>query len=131
VVHACISSFSIIHSNQIVTKMIFIGKETTMAIKQNCWEYKNCGREPFGENARILGVCPAATETKLNGVHDGKNAGRSCWVVAGTLCHGKVQGVFSQKYATCRDCDFYQKVQTENFENFQLSVGLLQKLRES
>lgn len=101
-----------------------------MSEKQNCWEYKKCGREPFGNKAGTLGTCPAATETRLNGVHDGLNAGRACWVVAGTLCHGKVEGVFSQKYNTCRDCDFYQIVQYENFENFQLSVALLQKIRE-
>ena len=77
-----------------------------------------------------LGVCPAATETKLNGVHGGKNAGRACWVVAGTLCGGKVQGLFAQKYMTCQDCSFYQKVQEENYKDFQVSVSLLQKLRQ-
>lgn len=102
----------------------------TMTYKLNCWEYKNCGREPYGVNASTLGICPAATEIKLHGVHDGKNAGRACWVVAGTLCYGEVQGVFSQKYETCRECDFYQKVQSENFENFHFSVGLLERLRE-
>ena len=96
---------------------------------QNCWEYEKCGREPYGKNVKTMGVCPAATEAKLDGVHGGKNAGRACWVVAGTLCDGKVQGIFAQKYSTCRDCDFYQKVQQENFTDFQVSVSLLQKLK--
>ncbi|MHB8808598.1 MAG: two-CW domain-containing protein [Desulfobulbaceae bacterium] len=100
-----------------------------MSENQNCWEYKKCGREPRGNNAGRLGICPAATETRLDSVHDGTNGGRSCWVVAGTLCQGKVQGVFAQKYATCQDCDFYKKVQNENYSNFQVSVSLLQLLR--
>jgi len=107
----------------------FVTPEISMSKKLNCWEYKQCGREPYGNMVAVLGVCPAAIETRLNGVHDGRNAGRACWVVAGTLCHGQVQGVFSQKYATCRECNFYQKVQSENYMDFQLSISLLQRLR--
>ncbi|MCL7487048.1 MAG: hypothetical protein M8357_02595 [Desulfobulbaceae bacterium] len=100
-----------------------------MSTKQNCWEYEKCGREPSGKNVDEFGVCPAAIEEKLDGVHNGTNAGRACWVVAGTLCQGEPQGVFAQKYSTCQDCDFYKKVQTENFDNFQVSVSLLNRLR--
>lgn len=102
-----------------------------VTIKKNCWEYKQCGREPLGKNVKVHGVCPAATENKLHGIHGGINAGRSCWVITGTLCDGKRQGVFTQKYNSCKDCDFYKMVQNENFENFQISGTLLQKLRES
>ena len=98
---------------------------------QNCWEYEKCGREPNGRNAKKMGICPAATETRLDGVHGGVNGGRACWVVAGTLCEGKAQGIFAQKYRTCKECDFYQKVLQENFADFQISVALLQKLRQS
>ena len=101
-----------------------------MPAYQNCWEYENCGRESNGRNVEKLGVCPAAIETKLDGVHGGINAGRACWVVAGTLCGGNVQGIFAQKYLTCKECDFYQKVQQENYNDFEVSVSLLQKLRE-
>lgn len=99
-----------------------------MTVHQNCWEYKNCGRGPNGCSERT-NICPAATEKRLDGVHGGINAGRACWVVAGTMCQGKVQGVFVEKYLTCRDCDFYKKVQRENFTDFQVSVFLLQRLR--
>ncbi len=54
--------------------------------KLNCWEMKNCGREPGGAHANNLGICSATVETRLDGIHDGRNAGRSCWVVAGTPC---------------------------------------------
>jgi hypothetical protein len=60
--------------------------------KLNCWEFKKCGREAGGAKAKELGVCPATEDEKLNTVHGGKNAGRSCWVLAGTMCGGKVQG---------------------------------------
>lgn len=101
-----------------------------MSKKQNCWEYKKCGRQPGGSRIKDLGVCPAATEKRLDGVHEGNNAGRACWVVAGTFCKGEVQGLFATKYATCKDCDFYKKVQNENFNNFEVSLTLLKKLKK-
>lgn len=100
-----------------------------MSPGQNCWEYEKCGREPAGFNADKLGVCPAAVEKRLDGVHGGIMGGRACWVVAGTFCRGEAQGIFAQKYDTCKDCSFYKKVQEENYTDFQLSVSLLQKLR--
>ena len=63
----------------------------------NCWEAKKCGREAGGAKAHELGVCPAYTQ----------RAGEACWLVAGTLCGGKVQGTYAQKQATCMSCDFY------------------------
>jgi hypothetical protein len=94
----------------------------------NCWEFKKCGREPGGNNVRSLGVCPATTEERLNDVHAGRNGGRSCWIMAGTLCNGVVQGTFAQKYKNCEICDFYQKVKEEEFPKFTLSAVLLRKL---
>jgi hypothetical protein len=81
--------------------------------KQNCWEYKRCGREAGGRNARELGVCPVAVQEDLAGAHGGKKAGRACWVVAGSLCGGKVQGSYAQKLADCWRCDFLSAVKTE------------------
>ncbi len=100
------------------------------ARKQNCWEFKRCGREPGGSNIREFGVCPAATEARLDTVHGGKNAGRSCWVLAGTLCKGEVQGTFAQKYKNCEICDFYKKVKEEEFPKFTLSALLLKRLTQ-
>ncbi|MDA8100387.1 MAG: hypothetical protein M0042_12275 [Nitrospiraceae bacterium] len=98
-------------------------------MKQNCWEFKKCGRQPQGQNARHLGVCPAAAEESLDEVHGGTNAGRACWVVAGTLCGGKVQGTFGAKYKSCEQCDFYQAVRAEEKGNFQYSTLLLVRMR--
>jgi hypothetical protein len=76
--------------------------------KPNCWEFMKCGRQPRGERVATLGVCPAATEKKLDGTHHGKNAGRACWAVAGTLCEGsrglkKTTGAGSEFYVKVRD----------------------------
>ena len=98
--------------------------------KINCWEFKKCGRQPNGENAEKLGVCPAASEIVLNGIHDGWNAGRACWVVAGTLCNGKVQGTYAHKCRSCESCDFYQVVKHEEFPKFTLPAVLLGMLRQ-
>jgi len=97
--------------------------------KLNCWEFKKCGREEGGVKAHELGVCPATIEKKLDGIHGGKNAGRACWVVAGSMCGGKLQGTFAQKYENCLLCDFYQKVKEEEGTRYQLSITLLNRLR--
>lgn len=81
-----------------------------MGTKQNCWEFKKCGREPGGSKTIELGLCPAAIDTSANGLNGGKNGGRICWAIAGTFCGGKVQGTFAEKKLTCMACDFYQLV---------------------
>ncbi len=58
--------------------------------KIQCWEYNNCGH---GEDA----LCPAADQ----------KAGRSCWLVAKTLCGGKVHGRRTQRTKECEGCGFY------------------------
>lgn len=81
--------------------------------KQNCWEFKKCGREQGGPKTAELGVCPASKATRANMIHGGKNGGRACWAVAGTLCGGKIQGTFSAKMGSCLVCDFYKQVGRE------------------
>jgi hypothetical protein len=93
-------------------------------MKINCWELKECGREPGGKVAVYLGVCPAATEERFNEVHGGKNAGRACWLVAGTLCGGKPQGTFAQKIETCEMCDFFLKVKSEEQDSFMSASSM-------
>lgn len=82
-------------------------------IKLNCWEFKKCGRQPGGHKAAELGICPVTTYQGLNGAHGGKNAGRACWVVAGSLCGGKIQGTFAQKLHNCWRCDFMNTVKKD------------------
>jgi hypothetical protein len=97
-------------------------------MKKNCWEFKKCGREAGGSNADSLGVCPAATEERLHGVHGGTNAGRACWVLAGTQCGGTVQGTFAQKFGECQVCDFFRMVKKEEGGNYKYSINLLNRI---
>lgn len=84
-----------------------------MVPKINCWEFKKCGREPGGSQASLLGTCSAAVTKQANGIHSGINGGRACWVVAGTLCGGKIQGSFAEKIGACDKCDFFERVRRE------------------
>lgn len=74
----------------------------------NCWNWKNCGRYPGGPNSNKLGVCPAASDSKSDGYLNGRNAGRACIFVAGTLCGGNKQGNYSDKKKNCMECDYYE-----------------------
>jgi hypothetical protein len=60
-----------------------------------------------------FGICPVAEYKGLEGAHNGENAGRACWVVAGSLCGGRVQGTYAQKLMNCRRCDFMNLVKKE------------------
>lgn len=97
--------------------------------KKNCWEVMKCGREPGGKNAEELGICPAAADKRLGGVHGGRKAGRACWVIAGTFCDGAVQGTFAQKYRDCSVCEFYRQVRKDEGTGYQTSLVLLKKLK--
>lgn len=81
--------------------------------KKNCWEFMGCGRNSGGTKVQELGVCPVTTSGELDGAHDGKNGGRACWVIAGTLCGGKIQGSYAQKLNNCWRCDFFAVVKKE------------------
>ena len=87
-------------------------------MKKNCWEYKKCGREVGGSKVEELGVCSAATESRYDSMHGGKNAGRKCWHVHGTLCGGNKQGSFYTKAANCVKCEFFLMVKDEEGEDF-------------
>lgn len=79
----------------------------------NCWEYRQCHRQPGGTKAISAGVCPAATDTTFDGMNRGKNAGRICWAVRGTLCDCNVSGNYSEKREKCMNCTFFRRVQAE------------------
>jgi hypothetical protein len=97
--------------------------------KINCWEFKNCGREPGGAKVEELGVCPAVTDASYDGLNEGKNAGRICWAAAGTFCGGKIQGTFAEKQISCMICDFLKKVTEEEkpaeFKMFKPGQGYI------
>ncbi len=59
-----------------------------------CWEIKGCRKE----------ACPA---------YNNNDKDLHCWLKVGTLCGGKVQGEFAQKYGTCFNCEIF-KIISEN-----------------
>lgn len=98
--------------------------------KVNCWEMMKCGREPGGKKASELGVCPASTESRADGINKGHNAGRACWAVAGTFCRGVVQGTFAKKFGNCQKCRFYKLVIKEEGPYYEKADDVLKKLEE-
>jgi len=86
----------------------------------NCWEFKECGREPGGSHIGDLGVCPVTTTKTLDGMHGGTNAGRACFFVVGTICNGGVQGTYLKKYKSCVYCDFYKTVKEEEYSRYKV-----------
>ncbi len=97
----------------------------------NCWELKQCGRQPGGSKAKQFGVCPASIERSLHGSNHGTNGGRACWVIAGTLCGGEVQGTFAAKMMNCTKCDFFLSVREEEGAKFADHRVLLVQLRKN
>ena len=97
-------------------------------MKSNCWEFKKCGRQPGGDKAAELGICPAAIEKRVDGTNGGNNGGRTCWVMTGTLCRGEKQGNFAQKLLSCMQCDFYKAVLGEEGKDFVFADQVLPKL---
>ena len=88
-------------------------------MKQNCWEFKKCGRAPGGAKVAEMGVCPASNDMEFNGANGGINAGRMCWKVSGTYCKGEVQGTYAQKQTNCVSCDFFIAVKQEEGDAFR------------
>jgi hypothetical protein len=87
-------------------------------MKKNCWELIFCGREPNGISVHEHGVCPAAIDTLHDNKDNGKNGGRYCWRITGTLCGGKVQGEWANKITDCHACKFYQFVEKQKGDEF-------------
>lgn len=92
-----------------------------MKDRKNCWESMKCGREPGGRRSGELGVCPAASEKKFDGVNRGSASGRFCWTVAVTLCGGEVQGTYAKKFNSYMQCPFLLEVIREEEDAFIMS----------
>lgn len=82
-----------------------------MTQKLNCWEFKNCGREPGGALADQMGICPTALEMKRDGDNGGRAAGRVCWTVP--LDNDGEQSLKCCTDKACLSCHFYKRVQFE------------------
>lgn len=63
--------------------------ESQLLVKSdnNCWQQKKCKKK----------FCPAYRQKKCR-----------CWLVAGTMCEGNMQGVYAKKFLSCLECGVYQ-----------------------
>lgn len=102
----------------------------TTGIKLNCWEYTKCGREAGGHKVDVYGPCPAAVDERIDGFNGGKNAGRACWAIAGTMCGGAPKGLIALKLRDCMQCEFHRQVIKEEHKQKEESVAdILDQLR--
>ena len=96
--------------------------------RRNCWDVMGCGRQPGGVNAATGGVCPAAVESRLDGLNRGVCGGRACWGVPGTNCREAV-GKASSGFTRCLDCPFFQLVEREEGRHFEVMRAILARLK--
>jgi hypothetical protein len=97
-------------------------------LKRNCWDYYRCRKQSEGNHVKEHDVCPAYFETKLHGIHDGKNGGRACWIVAGTKCGGRIKRTLVPKFIVCKLCGFKKIVISEESQNFVVSDDFMKNL---
>ncbi len=71
----------------------------------NCWEFKKCGKDKTGD-------CPAYP-----------NGGKVCYLLAGTMCEGEIQGIYAIKIGSCRECDFYKDIVLDKFRQYENETG--------
>lgn len=100
-------------------------------MKQNCWEFTQCGREPDGSNVDEFGVCPAAVVVACDGIHGGKNGGRACWAVVGTFCDGVIQDSYAMKLRECIGCEFRTTVEHEEQGHLEQPGNIIMRIRNS
>jgi hypothetical protein len=91
-------------------------------IKYNCWEFMKCGREPGGDRADELGICPVSSEFSANGLNGGVNGGRICWIIDENGCNDKLM----HRADHCFQCEFrYRVMNEEDLINVCKATGIL------
>ncbi|MBE0416421.1 MAG: hypothetical protein IBX63_01470 [Coriobacteriia bacterium] len=101
----------------------------TPRARLNCWDYQGCERGPGGRRSTDGARCPASHCDALDGANGGINAGRSCWVVADTLCAGTPSGDYERKIHECRKCSFYARVHVEEGLASESTGELVERVR--
>jgi len=69
-----------------------------------CWEIKNCKHTE----------CPAYL-----------NADTRCWLKAGTLCEGKIQGDFANKFESCFSCEVLGRIESDAVRSLYEHINIL------
>ncbi len=93
---------------------------------KNCWEKKQCGREPGGEKEATLGTCPVAIYSLADGFLGGQNGGRACIFIVGSLAAETVENqcMALRHFAApdCFQCDFFLKLKKKYKKTLNLEV---------
>lgn len=72
--------------------------------KKWCWETLSCNKEG----------CPVRQQKDYR-----------CWLVAGTMCGGKVQGDFAKKFGSCMNCEVYTQYHESPIRALYENISIL------
>lgn len=77
-----------------------------------------CGRGSSRNNIIESRICNAAIDYKSDGINEGKNGGRICWAIVGTLCNNHSRELICgirkwRSTQSCLSCSFFKKVKKE------------------
>lgn len=93
---------------------------------KNCWEKNKCGREPGGIKEAKLGTCPVATFSLADGFLGGKNGGRACIFIVGSLAspefENSCESIQNRTTADCFRCTFFNTLKKKYKKTFNLEV---------
>jgi len=79
----------------------------------NCWDFVQCRQGPDSPKP-----CAVATDLASDGVNGGRNGGRLCWAVVGSLS-GNERPFGCAHNTDCLACDFFHLVKSEQGDSFQ------------
>lgn len=79
-------------------------------VNSHCWDIRGCSETN----------CPAY-----------KNECGRCWLIAGTMCGGQIQGKFVEKYGSCTECEVYnQAIGEDQVRRLrELMIALIHSIR--
>lgn len=89
----------------------------------NCWEFNKCGKNPSSRSSEQGEECPTEKFIEYDGINRGKNGGRYCWRIPGTLCSihdGRPIPNWADKMKDCVHCEFFKKVRSEEGDEVKI-----------
>ncbi|MBF0427494.1 MAG: hypothetical protein HQL94_01115 [Magnetococcales bacterium] len=93
---------------------------------KNCWEENKCGREPGGSKEKKLGTCPVAVHALADGFLGGKNGGRACIFIVGSLASQALantcESIANNSVRDCFKCHFFEIMKKKYKKTYNLDV---------